>query len=217
MSSSDAPISLRSLSPDYRPTLRKYHSQDRSRTQGIRPNSLPSPKPPVASADLRGSPSVVVSRPTQHEGDSNTPQNNTGDPSYETHDHSYHAPEQRVGGEHGTSALGNGFPQLGYAEVDNGDDADLDRASSAPKDPDAASMISNTSGFTERTSIPRRNLRTQDVAALILNKQIGTGIFTTPGLVLSLTKNKPLSIGLWIVGGVHAFLWYVKPSSLAVC
>lgn len=216
MSSSDASISLTSLSPSYRPTLRKYHSQDRPRNQGIRPNSLPSPKPPVSFADPRDSPSVVVSQPP-YEADSNTPQNNTGDPSYETHDHSYHAPDQRVGGEHGTSALGNGFPQSGYAEVDNGDDADLDRASSAPKDPDAASMISNASGFTERTSIPRRNLRTQDVAALILNKQIGTGIFTTPGLVLSLTRNKPLSIGLWVVGGVHAFLWYVKPSTLAIC
>ena len=67
------------------------------------------------------------------------------------------------------------------------------------------------SDFSESTNVPRRNLRVHDVAALILNKMVGTGIFTTPGLVLALTKDKPTSIALWIIGGIHAMLWYFDP------
>lgn len=67
------------------------------------------------------------------------------------------------------------------------------------------------SDFSESTNVPRRNLRVHDVAALILNKVVGTGIFTTPGLVLALTKDKPTSIALWVIGGVHAMLWYLHP------
>ncbi|CRG91397.1 Low-affinity methionine permease [Talaromyces islandicus] len=51
-----------------------------------------------------------------------------------------------------------------------------------------------------------RSLRTWDVAALIINKMVGTGIFTTPGVVLSLTGSKTISIILWLVGGVHTLL-----------
>lgn len=63
------------------------------------------------------------------------------------------------------------------------------------------------SKFSESTNVPRRNLRVHDVAGLILNKVVGSGIFTTPGLVLALTKHKPTSIVLWVVGGIHAMLW----------
>ncbi|KAH8744408.1 amino acid/polyamine transporter I, partial [Hyaloscypha finlandica] len=52
----------------------------------------------------------------------------------------------------------------------------------------------------------RRDLGVIDVAALIINKQIGTGIFTTPGLVLSLTGSKTTSIIMWFCGGIWAFL-----------
>lgn len=65
------------------------------------------------------------------------------------------------------------------------------------------------SKFSESTNVPRRNLRVHDVAALILNKVVGSGIFTTPGLVLALTKDKTTSIVLWVIGGIHAMLWYV--------
>jgi hypothetical protein len=58
----------------------------------------------------------------------------------------------------------------------------------------------------EMTNLDRRDLGMFDVAALILNKQIGTGIFTTPGLVLSLTGNKTISVIMWFFGGVWAFL-----------
>lgn len=68
------------------------------------------------------------------------------------------------------------------------------------------------SKFSESTNVPRRNLRVHDVAGLILNKVVGSGIFTTPGLVLALTKHKPTSIFLWVIGGIHAMLWYVHSS-----
>lgn len=62
--------------------------------------------------------------------------------------------------------------------------------------------------FDERGAIvPRANLSIPDVAALVLNKQIGTGIFSTPGLVLASTRSKELSIALWSVGGLWTILF----------
>ncbi|KAF2129907.1 hypothetical protein P153DRAFT_315302 [Dothidotthia symphoricarpi CBS 119687] len=55
--------------------------------------------------------------------------------------------------------------------------------------------------------VPRTNLTVLDVAALILNKQIGTGIFTTPGAVLLSTRSKGLSVGLWAIGGMWTTLF----------
>lgn len=69
----------------------------------------------------------------------------------------------------------------------------------AQRNPDAWTVFSKTD---------RRKLGTLDVAALILNKMVGTGIFTTPGTILSLTKSKQLSIGLWAVGGLYTLLRY---------
>ena len=67
---------------------------------------------------------------------------------------------------------------------------------------------SGNSRFTEDLDVdPRRRLSCLDVAALIIDQMVGSGIFTTPGLVLSLTKSKLVSLGLWLVGGFHAFLW----------
>jgi hypothetical protein len=54
--------------------------------------------------------------------------------------------------------------------------------------------------------LEERDLNMFDVAALIINKMIGTGIFTTPGLVLSLTGNKKVSIVMWFCGGIWSFL-----------
>ena len=67
----------------------------------------------------------------------------------------------------------------------------------------------------ERTYLQRRDLGVIDVAALIINKQIGTGIFTTPGLVLSLTGSKTTSIIMWFCGGIWAFLWFVAPAPIS--
>jgi amino acid permease len=63
-----------------------------------------------------------------------------------------------------------------------------------------------TSVRSEQTFLQRRDLGMLDVAALIINKQIGTGIFTTPGLVLNLTGSKTVSIVMWFCGGIWAFL-----------
>jgi hypothetical protein len=62
--------------------------------------------------------------------------------------------------------------------------------------------------FDERGAIvPNANLSILDVAALVLNKQIGTGIFSTPGLVLASTRSKGLSIALWSIGGLWTTLF----------
>jgi hypothetical protein len=79
----------------------------------------------------------------------------------------------------------------------------------------------DNSSFTENLDVdPRRRLSFLDVAALIIDQMVGSGIFVTPGLVLSLTKSKPIGLALWGLGGVHAFLWCenlgVKSNSIIV-
>lgn len=55
--------------------------------------------------------------------------------------------------------------------------------------------------------LPKARLTVFDVAALVLNKQIGTGIFTTPGTVLLSTQSKGLSVGLWTLGGFWTLMF----------
>lgn len=55
--------------------------------------------------------------------------------------------------------------------------------------------------------LPTAKLTILDVAALIVNKQIGTGIFTTPGAVLLSTQSKRLSLGLWTIGGLWTLMF----------
>jgi hypothetical protein len=55
--------------------------------------------------------------------------------------------------------------------------------------------------------LPTAKLTILDVAALILNKQIGTGIFTTPGAVLLWTQSKSLSVALWTIGGFWTLMF----------
>ena len=62
------------------------------------------------------------------------------------------------------------------------------------------------SRFTETTSVPRRKLGFVQAVSLMLNTTIGTGIFTTPGYVLALTRSKRISLVLWAVGGVYSAL-----------
>jgi hypothetical protein len=47
--------------------------------------------------------------------------------------------------------------------------------------------------------------------------QIGTGIFTTPGAVLAYTKSKPVSIGLWVLGGLYTSILLVGRLEFAHC
>ena len=49
-----------------------------------------------------------------------------------------------------------------------------------------------------------------DVFALIVNKMIGTGIYTAPTTVLLLTGDKQLSLGLWGVGFVYTIMRYAE-------
>ncbi|KAI9841498.1 MAG: hypothetical protein M1837_000659 [Sclerophora amabilis] len=51
-----------------------------------------------------------------------------------------------------------------------------------------------------------RTLTAWDVAALIVNKMIGTGIFTAPPAVLALTGNKGETIVLWFLGFLYTLL-----------
>jgi hypothetical protein len=83
-------------------------------------------------------------------------------------------------------------------------------SSDSPKSVDVSSsrMVNDTPRIrkSEQAIVARKDLGTWDVASLIINKQIGTGIFTAPGLVLSLTGSKTIALSLWVAGGVWALL-----------
>lgn len=51
-----------------------------------------------------------------------------------------------------------------------------------------------------------RELNHMDVAALIINKMIGTGIFYSPFTVLMNCENKKIALGLWFGGYAYTFL-----------
>jgi len=55
-----------------------------------------------------------------------------------------------------------------------------------------------------------RPLNAQDVCAFIVNKMIGTGIFTAPPGVLLLTKSKGEALGLWVLGFIYTLIRCVK-------
>lgn len=53
---------------------------------------------------------------------------------------------------------------------------------------------------------PPRPLRWWDVSSLIINKMIGTGIYTSPPAVLVLTGNKREALGLWVTGFAYTLV-----------
>ena len=65
---------------------------------------------------------------------------------------------------------------------------------------------SHNAAFTETVAVTKANLNVLDVASLILNKMIGTGIFTTPGTILLLNHSKGLTVALWALGGPYCLL-----------
>jgi hypothetical protein len=65
------------------------------------------------------------------------------------------------------------------------------------------------SNATEYTFI-QRPMGVLDVASVILNKMVGTGIFTVPGQVLVSTGSKKISLVLWAVGGIWTAAWYLS-------
>lgn len=58
------------------------------------------------------------------------------------------------------------------------------------------------------------NLSVSDVASFIINKQVGTGIFTTPPLVALFAGSKGLAFTLWIIGFGYTLLRYVMAVQL---
>lgn len=71
---------------------------------------------------------------------------------------------------------------------------------------DTRSLPSN---FSEGKKIPKRNLGFVQITSLMVNSVIGSGIFTTPGYVLALTKCKSVAMALWFAGGAYTGLWLV--------
>lgn len=53
-----------------------------------------------------------------------------------------------------------------------------------------------------------RPLNSRDVCSFIINKMVGTGIYTTPPVVLLLTRSKAEALGLWFVGFVYTLIRY---------
>jgi hypothetical protein len=47
-----------------------------------------------------------------------------------------------------------------------------------------------------------------EVASLIINKMVGTGIFTAPPTILLYTGNKREALGLWVTGFVYTIIRY---------
>jgi hypothetical protein len=53
-----------------------------------------------------------------------------------------------------------------------------------------------------------RPLNSRDVCSFIVNKMVGTGIYTTPPIVLLLARSKGEALGLWFVGFVYTLIRY---------
>jgi hypothetical protein len=49
-------------------------------------------------------------------------------------------------------------------------------------------------------------LNTFDVFSLIVNKMVGTGIFTAPAQVLLATQSKQLALALWALGFIYTIM-----------
>lgn len=60
-----------------------------------------------------------------------------------------------------------------------------------------------------------RTATEMDVAALIVNKMIGSGIFTGPYTVLQYTQSKSTAVGLWVLGFGYTVLRYVMERAVA--
>jgi hypothetical protein len=58
----------------------------------------------------------------------------------------------------------------------------------------------------EPVDLPARPLNKWDVASLIINKMIGTGIFTAPPTVLLMAGSPGLAFGLWILGFAYTIV-----------
>lgn len=57
-------------------------------------------------------------------------------------------------------------------------------------------------------------LRTFDVFSLIVNKMVGTGIYSAPSVVFLQTGNKSLTLGLYGVGFLYSLFRSVRPLNI---
>ncbi|KAJ4330121.1 hypothetical protein N0V87_010285 [Didymella glomerata] len=116
-----------------------------------------------------------------------------------------------IDGNSQNTAVSTGVAKIG-AQVQVTQDIELEQRN-ARTDSDRTSNSGGTPipdlGDFDETKLtgPPKSLTKLDIAALILNKQIGTGIFTTPGAVLLSTKSKGLSVGLWTIGGFWTLMF----------
>jgi hypothetical protein len=62
-----------------------------------------------------------------------------------------------------------------------------------------------------------RPLNSRDVCSFIVNKMVGTGIYTTPPVVLLLTKSKGEALSLWFVGFVYTLIRYALAKLYHYC
>ena len=85
---------------------------------------------------------------------------------------------------------------------------ELDRVRPHPPEPERDPY---DDGILSRQPTPLRIQRaapldTMDIFALIVNKMVGTGVYTAPAAVYLLTGNKGLALGLWAVGYVYSII-----------
>jgi len=75
----------------------------------------------------------------------------------------------------------------------------------------------STRHATPCTDADRDNDTDRPCSALILNKQVGTGIFVAPPVVLAITGSKGMSLILWFVGGIVTWAGYTCPACSTMC
>ena len=83
-----------------------------------------------------------------------------------------------------------------------------------PEDPTVTHRLSGDRPQ-HQTNAPREAtyLGVIDVFSLIVNKMIGTGIYTAPTTVLLLTGSKQVSLVLWVIGFVYTVMRCVNLTS----
>ncbi|KAF2993477.1 hypothetical protein E8E14_000895 [Neopestalotiopsis sp. 37M] len=99
-----------------------------------------------------------------------------------------------------TPFAGTGLRQRALASDDGASATPSHNARQLPFDP-----ADDPHDADPRVDAPR-TLTQRDVAALIINKMIGTGIFTGPYTVLVSTQSKSIAMGLWAVGFGYTIL-----------
>lgn len=202
------------LSPDHASPSWRYHSGSRPRRQDSR-NSASSTLTPATSKypEMEGPSSHQLSALPQPSIFVSGPGSSRDFPEREHESTTQRKPSIRQSIPSSCNSLRSQFEGANDNQEErsfnDGITATVEVSSSVPENGDLEFCGSSIYSNATETTHFERHLGTFDVAALIINKVIGGGIFTTPGLVLSLTKSKSIALGLWVVGGVYTALWCV--------